>query len=386
MNLLNSFSFELPTRVEYGVGVAGTLLDTLRRMGAKKILVVTDKGIGRSGLLVSISMQLEQGGLVWEIFDETAPNPRDYNVRDGAKRANLLGADCLVAVGGGSPLDCAKAIAAVAPRGGAVRDYAGKDKISGDVIPLIAIPTTAGTGSEVTFGAVITDTREKYKFTIKHPRLAPRVALVDPKMTVTMPPALTASTGMDALTHAIEGYTARVSEPLADAAALYAIELIAKYLKKAVFEGQNLEARAGMLLGSILAGIAFSHSDVGAAHCIAEALGGQYDLAHGVCNAVVLPAVMEFNLPECKEKYARIATAMSIVYEKLDDGARLAVEAVQKLAADVNLPAFSSLGVHAADFEALAKKSALNGSNPNNPRRMGAGDYLKLLKKLRTAG
>jgi alcohol dehydrogenase len=187
---------------------------------------------------------------------------------------------------------------------------------------------------------------------------------------------------MDALTHAIEGYTARVSEPLADAAALYAVELVVKYLKTAVFEGADLEARAGMLLGSVLAGIAFSHSDVGSVHCIAEALGGKYDTAHGVCNAVVLPAVMEYNVDYCRERYARIALAMGISFDSTEAGASRAVEAVKQLASDVNLPSFDSFGVKEADIEALAAKSFANGSNKDNPRPMTKDDYVTVFHKM----
>ena len=382
MNLLNSFSFELPTKIEYGVGATGKLVESIEDLGSRKVLIVTDKGIEASGLLSGIAGQFTAAGLEYEIFSGVDPNPKDHNVHAGTKIAKDLQADCLVAVGGGSPIDCAKSIAVLATHGGAVRDYEGGQKISGNVLPLIAIPTTAGTGSEVTFSSVITDTGEGFKFTVKHPAMAPRIALLDPRMTLTMPPGLTAATGMDALTHAIEGYTARVSEPLADAAALYAIELVTKYLKTAVFEGDNLEARAGMLLGSVLAGIAFSHSDVGSVHCIAEALGGKYDTAHGVCNAVVLPAVMEYNMEYCRERYARIALAMGIFCDSTEEGARKSVEAVNQLAVDVNLPDFSSFGVKAEDIEELALKSFVNGSNVDNPRPMSKDDYLTLLNRM----
>ena len=382
MNLLNSFSFELPTKIEYGIGVTGKLTKFLKAFESPKVLIITDKGIEASGLLSAITNQFAQGKLEYEIFSEVESNPKDHNVHAGTKMATRLQADCLVAVGGGSPIDCAKAIAVLATHGGAVRDYEGPGKISENVLPLIAIPTTAGTGSEVTFSSVITDTGEGFKFTLKHPCIAPRIALLDPQMTITMPPGLTAATGMDALTHAIEGYTARVAEPLADAAALYAIELVVKYLKIAVFEGSNMEARAGMLLGSVLAGIAFSHSDVASVHCIAEALGGKYDTAHGVCNAVVLPAVMEYNMDYCSERYARIAAAMGISFESTEDGARSAVEAVKQLAVDLNLPSFGSFGVKAADIEELAFKSFVNGSNADNPRAMSKDDYLTLFNQM----
>jgi alcohol dehydrogenase len=382
MNLLNSFSFELPTRIEYGVGATGKLVESIKELGSRKVLIVTDKGIEASGLLSGVAGQLTTAKLEYDIFSEVESNPKDHNVHAGTKIAKSLQADCLVAVGGGSPIDCAKSIAVLATHGGAVRDYEGGNKVSGNVLPLIAIPTTAGTGSEVTFSSVITDTGEGFKFTVKHPCMAPRIALLDPQMTITMPPGLTAATGMDALTHAIEGYTAKVSEPLADAAALYAIELVTKYLKTAVFEGTEMEARAGMLLGSVLAGIAFSHSDVGSVHCIAEALGGKYDTAHGVCNAVVLPAVMEYNMDYCRERYARIALAMGISFDSTEDGAIRAVEAVKQLAADVNLPSFGSFGVKAADIEELAFKSFVNGSNEDNPRPMSKDDYLTLFNRM----
>lgn len=382
MNLLNSFSFELPTKIEYGAGVTKSLADVIKNNNFKSPLLVTDEGVLRSGLVKRISDTLDAHHLKWEVFDRVEPNPKDYNVEEGTETARRLGADCLVAVGGGSPIDCAKAIAVVARQGGAVRDYEGPGKIGPDVLPLIAIPTTAGTGSEVTFSSVITDSGEKFKFSIKDPKIAPRVALIDPEMTLTMPPALTAATGMDALTHAIEAFTARASEPLADAAALYAIELIGAYLKSAVADGDNLEARAGMLLGSVLAGIAFSHSDVAAVHCVAEALGGKYDAAHGVCNAVVLPAVMAYNLEYCKAQYARIAVAMGLTCENIDDGARQAVAAVEQLAVDVRLPKFGSLGVRESDLAELAANSFKNGSNIDNPRPMTQEDYLCLFRNL----
>jgi alcohol dehydrogenase len=382
MILSNNFSFELPTKIEYGIGAARKLPEALEELKAKKVLVLSDKGIEASGLLAGITNLLGQGRLNFEIFCEVEPNPKDYNVSEGTKLAQRLQADCLVAVGGGSPIDCAKAIAVLATHGGEIREYENQNKITGEVLPLIALPTTAGTGSEVTFSSVITDTRQKFKFSIHHTKIAPRIALLDPELTATMPPALTAATGMDALTHAVEGFTANRSEPLADAAGLYAVELISTYLRSAVFDGGNMEARAGMLLGSVLAGISFSHSDVAAVHCLAEALGGKYDTAHGVCNAVVLPAVMEYNLAFCIDKYARIATAMGVAYDTPQEGARRAVETVRQLAREINLPDFRSLGIKTEDIEELAYKASINGSNGSNPRPMTKDDYLTLINNM----
>ncbi len=382
MRLINSFSFELPTEIVFGVGACAKLTERLSQSNFGRILIVSDKGIDESGLLDGIRNQLTENGLDHKTFDSVEANPKDYNVQQGAEIAADYKAECLVAVGGGSPIDCAKAIGVVATHGGTVRDYQGKGKITKAPIPLIAIPTTAGSGSEVTFSAVITDSRQKFKFSIKDTKNAPRVALADPEMTMTMPPELTAATGMDALTHAIEAFTSTVANPFSDATALYAVELITKHLKTAVFDGQNPGARAGMLTGSILAAIAFSHSDVASVHCIAEALGGKYDTPHGVCNAVVLPAVMAYNMSFCKENYARIATAMGLAYDSIEAGAQNAVAAVKKLVAEVNLPDFSSFGVKEKDFEELAQNSVNNGSNINNPRPMTKEDYLSVLKTL----
>ena len=211
--------------------------------------------------------------------------------------------------------------------------------------------------------------------------MAANVALLDPKLTVTVPPHITASTGMDALTHAIEAYTVKVSEPVSDALALYAIELISNNLVNAVKNGEDIEARACMLVGSLLAGIAFSHSDVGSVHCMAEALGGVYDAPHGICNAVLLPYVMEYNVEFCIEKYARIAKAMGETFETSREGAMKAVERIKKLATEVGLPSFKSLGVKEEDLEKLADMAAKNISTESNPREMTKEDYLTLFRR-----
>ena len=380
--LHDGFSFQLPTTIEYGAGVRRHIARALETLDATRVLLVTDNGVIRSGLTSGITDVLDSRGVRWEIFDGVEPNPKDLNVHRCVEAARDLDAHCLIAVGGGSPIDCAKAVSAVFSHGGDVRSYEGSGTVPGETIPLIAIPTTAGTGSEVTFSSVITDSKEKFKFSIRDVHIAPAVALIDPELTVTMPPALTAATGMDALTHAIEAYTCRVSEPLSDACALHAVELIMEHIRAACVDGTDLNARAGMLLGSVLAGIAFSHSDVAAVHCIAEALGGKYDAPHGVCNAVVLPTIMEYNMGFCTDRYARIASAMGITYTGREEGARRAVEAVARLADEVGLPPFTTLGVREEDLDEIARNSAVNGSNKDNPRPMGEQDYLAVLKRL----
>jgi len=381
-NILREFSFELPTRIEYGVGVTSKLGEELRLLKAQKVAIITDPGIIKAGLLDKITSILKEEKLLYNVFDGVDPNPKDRNVERGAQVVRSFGADAMVAIGGGSVIDCAKAIGVLVSHDGKrIKDFEGKTAVKKQILPFIAIPTTAGTGSEVTFSAVITDTENNYKMTVRSPFMAAKVALLDPKLTVTVPPHITASTGMDALTHAIEAYTVKVSEPVSDALALYAIELISNNLVNAVKNGEDIEARACMLVGSLLAGMAFSHSDVGSVHCMAEALGGVYDAPHGMCNAVLLPYVMEYNAEFCLEKYARIAQAMGEIFDTIEEGAMKAVERVKELAVDVGLPSFKSLGVKEEDLEKLADMAAKNISTESNPREMTKEDYLTLFRR-----
>jgi len=382
MDLMMPFDFALPTRIEYGPKCGcepGRFLDEL---GITRVLIVTDTGIRQAGLLAPVEESLAREKRAWTVFDAVSPNPRDEEVERASEAAHAFGADGLLAVGGGSVLDCAKAASILIVQGGKTREYEDRTRIGADVLPMVAVPTTAGSGSEVTFGAVITDARSHDKFSVKSPRIAPRVALVDPEMTLSMPPGLTAATGMDALTHAIEGYTATSANVISNAAAIQAVSLITDHLVQAVYHGDDLEARAGMLLGSVLAGIAFSHSDVAAVHCLAESMGGLYDAPHGACNAVILPEVMHHNRSACPERYAEIAAAMGLSFADTDHGAKEAVTYVRQLAMDVKLPGIRELGLRDEDFEDLARRSVQNGSNGSNPRPMAEEDYLQVLGRL----
>jgi len=378
----HNFGFILPTEIQYGQNAALKLPEELSTHGVKSVLLITDKVIRTQPFMTDIVDNIVAQDIRVYLFDQVEANPKDRNVEDAAEQAANLQVDALIAVGGGSPIDCAKAVSVVATHGGSVRFYADAAKITGEVLPLYTIPTTAGTGSEVTFSSVITNTQEQYKFTIKSPKIAPQVAYIDPQLTHSKPAELTAATGMDALTHAIEAYTAKAANPLSDAAALHAIELIHTHLITAVKEPQNAAARDGMMTGSLLAGIAFSHSDVAGVHCIAEALGGKYDAPHGVCNAIALPVMMEYNRDYALERYARIARAMGLEFKSAAEGAEKAVERVKQLAEEVCLPEFRSLGVKEEDLQELAENSARNGSNADNPRPMTADDYLQVLRNL----
>ena len=375
--MISPFFFELPTKIEYGVGCISTLPAHLIKRGAKRPIIVTGKSSAKTGTLARVTGLLDEAGIIWTVFDGVEPNPKDVNVRDGAALAREFGADSIVALGGGSPIDCAKAIGVLmAHNSDDIKKYEGKTAATEPLPTLIAIPTTSGTGSELTFSSVITDSKNKYKMTVKSPYTAAVLAICDPELTLTVPPSVTAATGVDALTHAIEAYTANCHEPVSDAVALHAVRLISANLRAAFNDGSDLEARSNMLMGSMLAGIAFSHSDVASVHCVAESLGGLYDLPHGMCNAIFLPYVMEYSSPNCLQRYADIAEAMGIRFDSAAEGARAAVEAVKQLCLDVKLPAFKTLGVDKADFDKIADMSVLNISTESNPRPMSKQDYL----------
>ena len=374
------FEFTLPTKIIYGCGVLKQLPEEIRAAGGTKILLITDTGITKAGITALITDLLYASGLEYTVYDGVEANPKDVNCEDAARAARSIGADCMVAVGGGSPIDCAKAVGVLLAHDAEfIKPYEGKTAATLQGPPLITIPTTSGTGSEITFSSVITDTRNRYKMTIKSPFTAATTAICDPELTISVPPMITATTGVDALTHSIEGFTAVNSEPIGDAAALYSIELISQSLVRAVRDGSDLEARGNMLMASMLGGLSFSHSDVASVHCIAEALGSMYDLPHGTCNAIFLPYVMEYNMDYCQDRYARVATAMGLTWQTEEEGAAKAVAFVKQLTRDVGLPTFASLDPDPADFPKLAEMSVNNGSNEDNPRPMTAKDYEILL-------
>lgn len=379
--MINLFEFVLPTKIRYGAGMLKSLGEELRLLKAKKVMIITDKGLVKAGMTEKITNILEGEGMTFIIYDEIEANPKDYNVEACAKIAGAESIDTLLAFGGGSPIDAAKAAAILAKQGGKVRDYQEKGKIKDNCLPLITIPTTAGTGSEITFSSVITDTKEKFKFTLKSTAIAAKTAIIDPELTLTVPPIVTAATGIDALTHAIEGYTANCTEPIAEALGLYAVEYIASNIVEAVTNGGNIEARDNMMMGSLLAGLSFSHADVASVHCMAEALGSIYDAPHGMCNSILLPYVMEYNLSDTVYKYARIARAMGIEEKDDFEAAAKGIDHIRRLSKKVGLPGISSLNIDSHDFELLAEMSFKNGSNSSNPKKITKDEYLMLFKK-----
>ncbi len=380
----NIFTFHLPTRIEYGCGlIKKTGEKALAVTGGKKALIVTDPGLEKTGITGTVVESMAQQGFVCSVFNQVKPNPRDIDCEEGGREAKRLGIEIVIAVGGGSVIDAAKAIALLQTHGGPLSQYEGGGIIPGPITPLVAVPTTAGTGSEATRSAVITSTAQRYKMSVKDLLLAPGLALVDPETTYLLPPGLSASTGMDALVHAIEAYTSRRANPLSDALALHAVEKIYPALPVAVFDGTNREARSDMMAGSLMAGLAFSHSDVGAVHCMAEAIGGLYDTAHGVANSIFLPAVTAFNSKEDPVRHARLAEACGLETGGLSapGAATLLVNKLSELATEIGIPSFKDVeGVDPADFTRLAETSAANGSTPSNCRPITAEDYLELFR------
>lgn len=381
---LSQYSFALPTRIEFGEGVIGKAGSEAKALGATKVMLVADKGVIAAGLTRAVEESLKSEGIPYVVFDHIVPNPRDIHCHEGYDLAKAEGVDVLVSVGGGSSMDTAKAIGTLLTHGGKVQDWCGFQLLEREITPLIAIPTTAGTGSEVTPFAVVTDTTTHVKLNIFDPKAAAKVALVDPTTLLKLPSHIMAACGIDALTHAVEAYTCTLACPHTDAYAIYAIQLIQKHLRKAV-EAPDLESCTGMMLGSTIAGIAFGYSDVGGVHCIGEALGGRYDTPHGVAMAIFLPAVSEFNIPADPKKYAEIAVALGVdARGKTDEEAAYeGIKAMQQLCDDVKIPRMRDLKeINPDDFEAIAVASEANVSTPSNPRPASAKEYLEIIKKV----
>jgi len=375
--------FQLPTMIHMGSGVAGLLLDQMQQLGGSRVFVVTDPGVQATGLVERVLAPLVAERITVDVWDGISSNPRDYECNNAAEQAIAFETDLVVAIGGGSPIDAAKAVAALVTNGERVQEWEAPRKLLNAPVPVIAIPTTAGTGSEVTFYAVITDTVRAFKMSLFDTGLAPRVALVDPELTRSLPPAVTAATGMDALTHAIEAYTCTLANPVSDALALQAMELVARYLPIAVRNGEEMEARDGMMTASLLAGMAFGNADVASVHCLAEAIGGLYDTPHGVANSVFLPFVFAHNAEALPERHADVAAALGV-----ERGGRPATEIaadgaarLTAMAREIGIPRLAELPrIVPEDFPRLAAASAANVSNPSNCRPMDESQYLQILE------
>jgi len=376
-----SSTFWMPTRAEFGRGVAERVGAEALALGQDRALLVTDPGVREAGLCEPLLAQLASSGLTTELFDHVQGNPRDVHCVEGADLGREFGTQILIGVGGGSAIDTAKCIALLITNGGHPRDWEDFGALQSPPLPVLAVPTTAGTGSEVSPSAIITDTTRRKKMNLFDPRICPTVALVDPDLTLSMPPVLTAATGMDALSHAVDSLHCRLANPASDALALEGARLVGLHLRRAVVEGGDVEARCGMAQASLTAGLAVGITDVSGCHCLAEAIGAVYDLPHGVCCAATMPVIMEYNLPVCPERYARLAAAFGIPIDDLsaEEAARRAIQYITDLNTQLQIPSLGRL-IHEDDMDLLAEKAATNTSAPSNPREAGVAEFRSMFK------
>jgi alcohol dehydrogenase len=366
-----TYGFFIPTVSLMGVGCSKEAGPQAKALGATKLLIVTDAGLSKMGVADKIKAQLEEAGLQAVVFDGAEPNPTDKNVHDGVKVYQENKCDGIVSLGGGSSHDCAKGVGMVIGNGGHIRDFEGVNKSAKPMPPFLAINTTAGTASEMTRFCIITNTDTKVKMAIVDWRCTPNIAINDPVLMVGKPAALTAATGMDALTHAVEAYVSTIATPITDACAIKAIELVAEYLAPAVANGQNLEARDKMAYAEYLAGMAFNNASLGYVHAMAHQLGGFYNLPHGVCNAILLPAVCEFNVISNAKRFADIAVAMGEDITGLStmDAAAKGIAAIRKLSKAIGIPAgLTDLGVKETDLRIMAENAMKDACMLTNPR------------------
>src|SRR5437870_3667090 len=374
----------------HAIGALSALGDEVRGLNVKRPMVVTDQGIVKAGLLDEALKPLRAAGLDPVTYDQVRANPGIALVDAGAKYYKSERCDGLVAIGGGSSIDSAKGIGVVAVHGGSIVQYEwGKDPIHSRIPPLVAVPTTAGTGSEVTLWAVITDPDRKIKFNVGGtPNIASWVALIDPQLSVNLPAGVTAGTGMDALTHAIECYTMAYHQPFTDAVALHAMEYCARWLRVADSQGHNLEARYHMSMAAMLAGLAYGTDSAGAAHAMSQSAGGVHDAPHGALTGRLLAPVMEYNYSGEPERFARIAQAIGEDTHGLKTwkAAELAVDAVYRLTEDVQIPSLEELGFKEDEIPMLALKAEADSQTIGNPRDVDARNYRKIYARAFAAG
>ena len=368
-----------------GAGCLNDLGATVNDLGFKKAFVVTDNFLMSNGVANKVLNVLEGAGIAYEVYSEVVPNPTCKNVHDGLER--LKGTDCdfLVSIGGGSPQDTAKAIGILATNGGHIKEYEGVNLSKNKSLPIVAVNTTAGTSSEVTINYVVTDEERHVKMVMVDKNSLATVTVNDPELMVEKPASLTAATGMDALTHAIETIVTPGAYPVSDATALAAVKIIFEYLPRAVENGHDIEAREQMVYAVFLGGIAFSNAGLGNVHAMAHQLGGIYNLPHGVCNAMLLPYVEEENAKYVPEKFVSIANVLGYDVEgkSAQECAAFVVDSMKELAKKVGIPAtLGELGVNDVDFDLLAENAMKDICAPGNPVEFTKEQIIELYKKI----
>jgi len=382
---MKTFSFMGAKKIVFGNGSFAGLAEHLAELKVSRPLVVLDGNLAGTGFGERLSGLLDKAKIGFVLYDKAVPEPPIELADEGAKLAIRKKCDGVVGIGGGSAMDLAKAIAVLAANKGKAEDYLGLNKVPGPGLPKIMVPTTAGTGSEVTFTAVFIRKKLKKKEGMNSPYLYPELAWLDPELTLTLPPHPTAATGIDALCHAIESYTSINASPMSEMMSLEAIRLISDNLRTAVHDGTNLEAREAMLLGSLYAGLGLANAGVTAVHSLSYPLGGKYGISHGLANTIMLPRVMAFNLPGAQEKFVDIAEIMGEIVDDLPlrEAAYLAVEAVEALIEDCGIfTTLEELEIPEADFPELAKV-AMTVARPlaNNPCKMTPEEMVEIYQE-----
>ncbi len=378
----------MPRQLHIGGGAVAEAANALARLGAQRPLIVTDRFMESSGLLAKVTDRLSAAGILWRVFADTVPDPTTDVVEAGAAILRSGDYDALIALGGGSPIDTAKAMSVLAANGGKMRDYKVPNEIPKTGLPLIAIPTTAGTGSEVTRFTVITDSERDEKMLIMGTACCPVVAIVDYELTLSMPWRLTADTGIDSLTHAIEAYVSRKANPFSDGVARSAMGLIAKHIRTACREPENHVARAAMMLGATQAGMAFSNASVCLVHGMSRPIGAFFHVPHGLSNAMLLPEITAFSAPAALERYADCARAMGIAADGEGNQSAVArlLDELRALNADLKVPTPQSYGIAEDRYTELlpvmASQALASGSPGNNPRVPTAEEIIDLYKRV----
>ncbi|OUM95767.1 MAG: alcohol dehydrogenase [Thermobacillus sp. ZCTH02-B1] len=385
MDLRKRFRYEIPTAIEFGCGSIQTLADHVKALCGSRVLVVADPGVVKAGVVERVTEPLRSAGIPYDIFSDIESDPDIASVEKGTGQARDGGCDLIVGVGGGSSLDTAKAIGIMLTNGGHIRDYVGLGKVKNRPAPVIAVPTTAGTGSELTIWSVLSDKERKVKLSVGSVYNCPALALLDPELTVPLPPHVTAFTGMDALTHAIESYVNLNTQPISEGMSVQAMKLIAANLRTAVANGNNLEARANMLLASTIAAMAFNATRLGLAHALALPLGAHFGIPHGLVNAMLLPEVMRYNLIGNLQKFAEIAAIFGERTEHLSlrEAAERSVEAVRRLNRDIGITqTLGDFGVREEHLDMIANEAMESGNVPVNPVRATAKDLIGICRRL----
>ncbi|MEH0373546.1 L-threonine dehydrogenase [Vibrio mimicus] len=365
-------AFFIPTVNLMGAGCLKDAADAIQSKGFKRGLIVTDVILNKIGVVKKVQTLLNQRSVESVVFDGTKPNPTIHNVNDGLALLKEHDCDFVISLGGGSPHDCAKGIALLATNGGTISDYEGVDRSAKSMLSLVAINTTAGTASEMTRFCIITDEERHIKMAIVDKHTTPLISVNDPELMLAKPASLTAATGMDALTHAVEAYVSIAATPITDAVAIKAIELIQANLRTAVSNGDDIHAREQMAYAQFMAGMAFNNASLGYVHAMAHQLGGFYDLPHGVCNAVLLPHVQRYNAQVCPERLRDVAKAMGVDVSAMtaEQGAAAAIEAIQQLSKDVGIPSgLRELGAQEQDIPTLADNALKDACGFTNPKQ-----------------